>query len=410
MQQSIQPIFNQSPSLNLYLSIIIPCYDELRILDTLNSLFMCIPGSHDVEILIVVNDGTNDPLDLKNRNIETKKIVVRWIQSHIRDDHQYFILDYTDVPEKFSGVGSARKYGMDIAFERQDAIGLDGVIANLDADCLVSLDYCSTIIRSFKQDVKLYGASLYYAHRFDVPENEAAIVDYELHLRLYNQALRHAGFPLAFQTVGSSMACRSSAYRRQGGMNRRKAGEDFYFIQKLMKLGHYQDINDLCVYPSSRTSSRVPFGTGKAMADYHKKVLDTYALSNYACLKRLIQGLPQLYQANYSKWAKQLSPTFKIIYDESNINSIIGDSAKNSKNYLSFRKRFFANFDGFKVMKMIHFGRDNFWPNEGLNKVANEFLQNLEILTNLELLKKYRKMEKRHPLYLEPDFSVEPLG
>jgi len=42
-------------------------------------------------------------------------------------------------------------------------------------------------------------------------------------------------------------------------MNRKQAGEDFYFIQKLMPLGGYFALNSTAIYPSPRESSRVPF-------------------------------------------------------------------------------------------------------------------------------------------------------
>ena len=38
------------------------------------------------------------------------------------------------------------------------------------------------------------------------------------------------------------MAVRADAYLRQGGMNRRKAGEDFYFLNKFMVLGGYGEM------------------------------------------------------------------------------------------------------------------------------------------------------------------------
>jgi hypothetical protein len=45
-------------------------------------------------------------------------------------------------------------------------------------------------------------------------------------------------------------------------MNRRMAGEDFYFIQKLLPAGGFFNLNQTTVYPSPRSSARVPFGTG----------------------------------------------------------------------------------------------------------------------------------------------------
>ena len=78
------------------------------------------------------------------------------------------------------------------------------------------------------------------------------IAAYELHLRYYTHGLRFSNLPYSFQTVGSAMAVRCSAYQKQGGMNKRKAGEDFYFIQKIIALGGYSELNSTTVFPVSK--------------------------------------------------------------------------------------------------------------------------------------------------------------
>ncbi|MEZ4848575.1 MAG: hypothetical protein R3B93_08135 [Bacteroidia bacterium] len=69
----------------------------------------------------------------------------------------------------------------------------------------------------------------------------------------------------AFHCVGSSMAVRSIAYQKRGGMNRRKAGEDFYFLQKFIAEGTLAELSTTKVIPSPRASEKVPFGTGRAI-------------------------------------------------------------------------------------------------------------------------------------------------
>ena len=73
--------------------------------------------------------------------------------------------------------------------------------------------------------------------------------------------MKYSNLPYSFHTIGSAFALTASAYTRQGGMNRRKAGEDFYFINKLIKGEIFGEINDTKVIPSPRISDRVPFGT-----------------------------------------------------------------------------------------------------------------------------------------------------
>ena len=71
---------------------------------------------------------------------------------------------------------------------------------------------------------------------------------------------------------------------KAGGMNRRQAGEDFYFIQKLVPAGGYFSLNSTVVYPSPRPSFRVPFGTGASITKLNESgepFLMTYNISAF---------------------------------------------------------------------------------------------------------------------------------
>jgi len=106
--------------------------------------------------------------------------------------------------------------------------------------------------------------------------------------------LDFAGFPDSIYTIGSAFAVRAEAYVKQGGMNRRQAGEDFYFLNKLTKLGTVAEINDAFVFPSARVSDRVPFGTGAAMTKWMNEDEDltkTYNFAAFQDLKRLFDRL-----------------------------------------------------------------------------------------------------------------------
>jgi len=141
--------------------------------------------------------------------------------------------------------------------------------------------FFAEIEKHFEQHSNTPGCSIYFEHPIAGNEFEAniyeGIINYELHLRYYYQALKYCGLQYAFHTVGSSMVVRSSAYQKQGGMNKRKAGEDFYFIHKIIALGNFSELNSTVVYPSPRISDRVPFGTGKAIGDWIEQELEERA-------------------------------------------------------------------------------------------------------------------------------------
>lgn len=164
------------------------------------------------------------------------------------------------------GVGLARKIGFDLALARLDCRGPSPLLASLDADTLVDTSYFSALQSHF-HGASAGAAVLPFCHQpGDSPAEEAAIVRYELFLRGYVLGLALAGSPYAFHTVGSAMACRAEVYVRAGGMNRRLAAEDFYFLQQLAKISGVVPLSGTVVRPSARPSTRVPFGTGQAVA------------------------------------------------------------------------------------------------------------------------------------------------
>ena len=165
------------------------------------------------------------------------------------------------------GVGLARKIGLDLALPLLDYGGGDPLLVCLDADTLVQPDYLPAITRHFARSTA-GGAAIPYRHRPAAdPAGQGAIDRYELFLRAYVLGLELAGSPYAFHTVGSAMACRASAYVASGGMNRRLAGEDFYFLQQVHKTSGVAPLAGTVVHPSPRSSHRVPFGTGRAVGD-----------------------------------------------------------------------------------------------------------------------------------------------
>ena len=133
--------------------------------------------------------------------------------------------------------------------------------------------------------------SIYFEHPLsgdEFPESiYKSITLYELHLRFYFQALKYAGFPYVFHTVGSAFAVKALPYIKAGGMNRKQAGEDFYFIQKLVPSGGYFSLNTTTVYPSPRASFRVPFGTGASIGKLSGDKSPTLLTYNILAFKEL---------------------------------------------------------------------------------------------------------------------------
>lgn len=375
-----QPIkINESVSPNLGLIVVIPCFNEKDITVTLNSLNECEDPNQDVEVIIVVNQSEIINSEISDRN----KLTFNEIESWKGSTNQFFnthVIFEEALPKKHAGVGLARKIGMDEAAMRFHAIDRDGIIVCLDADCTIEKNYFVEIEKHFNSYPKTPGCAIKYAHPLEgdnyTDQHFEGILNYELFLRYYNLALKYVGAPYGFHTVGSSMAVKSSAYQKQGGMNKRKAGEDFYFLHKIIELGNFTELNSTTVFPSPRTSDRVPFGTGKAINDFlnqeNKKEYLNYDFNSFEELKCLFLDIEIIYNTNsYEPKSKLLVEYLGLVL----FNDKIAEIKQNTTNFTSFKKRFFKFFNAFVVLKYVHFSRDNFYPNKELESQVKELLK-----------------------------------
>ena len=98
------------------------------------------------------------------------------------------------------------------------------------------------------------------------PEKAERALAYEATLRYYVLGLRHARSPHAFHTIGSTISVCPHAYAAVRGVPKRAAAEDFYLLQKLRTIGTIEHVRTEPIIVSPRTSHRVPFGTGPAVA------------------------------------------------------------------------------------------------------------------------------------------------
>jgi len=251
------------------------------------------------------------------------------------------------------------------------------------------------------------GASIYFEHPIEGDKYDSVVYEgivlYELHLRYLVQALRYAGFPYSFHTVGSSFAVGASAYVKQGGMNKRKAGEDFHFLQKIISLGNYAEINSTRVIPSPRQSDRVPFGTGASIRQWMNNVqtaVYTYPLEAFEDLKKLFALVPYFFKESSDNISKQCLTLPAQLYnylEQNNYLERIAQINVNSASQEAFVKRFFGWFDGLKTIKYLNESCRQAYSKQCPEKAAGSLLQKLgfkKILPAKELLQAYRKLEQ----------------
>ncbi|HNP17608.1 MAG TPA: family 2 glycosyl transferase [Fulvivirga sp.] len=395
-----QQLIPTAPQLDLGIVVTIPCFNEAYLIKTLQSLKNCDLPSCSVEVIIIINNAEDAIKDVKKQNRLTYKEAAKWANVHSTDQLRFYVYWESALPKKHAGVGLARKIAMDEAVRRFEIIGhSDGIIVCFDADSMCETNYLIEIEKLFINNPKCPGCSIYFEHPIAGEEDNLvyeAIIDYELFLRYYVNALKFAGFPHAFQTIGSSMAVRSGIYQKQGGMNKRKAGEDFYFLHKIIPLGHFAELKTTKVIPSPRQSDRVPFGTGKAVNDWlQTKKLDTYNINTFRDLKIFYELLysSKAYKKDSIMDDNTLPASIRDFLLTIDFNENLKRIQNNSGSDSTFYDNFHRWFDGFKVLKYVHFARDNYHPNEPITHAASHLLNEAKSENAKDLLMKYRSLD-----------------
>ena len=399
---------NEPPDNQTGIIVVIPAYNEPGIADLLDSLVKCIEPGCRVEVLVIVNAPADAGPEISLNN----KICVSNIESWKRENNSFFRLYYFDAGRpsiKGWGVGLARKTGMDEALRRFNSIGKpEGVIASLDADCTVEKNYFTELFSDLYRNKHNKACSIYFEHPLSgndfSPDIYSNILQYELHVRYYLQGLKYAGFPYAFHTVGSSMAVKASSYEGCGGMNRKQAGEDFYFIQKLMPLGGYFALNSTTVYPSPRESSRVPFGTGVVMSrliGLSGKNFLTYNIEAFKELRHFFSLTGELYRSDKSEiiaFRNSLPPGLETFLHKDDFLEAVTEINENTSGFDSFRKRFFVWFNMFRIIKYLNHVSSGLFDKQSVMDQALKLLEIIGIKTDYEtpeeLLEYYRSMER----------------
>ncbi len=388
---------------NTELIVVIPCFNETGLLATFQALLdATIPQNINIEILTVINHGENESEEVKQLNEVTLIQANNFSKKNTNRQISFINLKAFNLQKKHAGVGLARKIGMDEALHRFQRINKNGIIVCFDADSLCEKNYFETIYNHFNRNQKLNGVSIHFEHPIEGTSHQhsiyAAIIDYELHLRYYKNAIKLLGVPYAYHTIGSSMAVKCEAYAKQGGMNKRKAGVDFYFLSKIIQLGNFSEITNTKVIPSPRVSDRVPFGTGKAIGDIIDSGQEeylTYDFDAFLDLKLFFDAITTTRtESNYD----HLPNSLKLFLDPTDYHNKLAEIRKNTASLPRYKQRFYFVFDAFFILKFVHFFRDNIQNNKSLNLEAKRLLKALNISfqatdNNKTLLSIYRKLD-----------------
>lgn len=339
-------------------AIVIPALAEsTRLPATLQSLMTNDSDLLNRTLVIVVVNQRSDATASQRRD---NTMTLSWLQSQPCLPLQLAWINAAAVGLELpagQGVGLARKIGFDAALLRLDW-DKDPFLISLDADTQVDQYYLTALFSHFAMAPQA-ATVLPFRHQPGTDSGEEeAIRAYELYLRSYQFGLQQAGSPYAYHSIGSAFACRAQGYIAAGGMNRRLAGEDFYFLQQLNKVGGVAPLQGTVVHPAPRSSVRVPFGTGRIVAQQLQGERPAFRLVDKGAFSRLQEWLclvtaqPDSSAEDLRRRAQLISPELAAFLAELDFVTIW---ARLQRNHTGHRQRLRAFHDWFDALRTRQF-------------------------------------------------------
>jgi len=346
-------------------------------------------------LLIIVINQPDDLLEPQAKNIELADFLQHsgpklWQQQHLTlyrwpNNNGLLLVDRFSsgktIPRK-QGVGLARKIAADIASAliAQKNISSDWIYSS-DADARLPENYfcleqqtekdCSAATFCFRHgevfapaDAKLLAATRLYEQALDY----------------YVKALGWAGSGYAYHTIGSCLAFTAKAYCQARGFPSRAAGEDFYLLNKLAKLGRVLKPDSAAIELQARASARVPFGTGPAV----NRIIELQALQQPYCyyhpqcfveLKTCLQAAQTLSPSDQQSFWQALPFISQQALQSLGIDKFFKHCQQQCKTPAQAQQHWLSWFDAFRTLKFLHFWRQQQYPDIELSEALVKFHQ-----------------------------------
>lgn len=239
-------------------------------------------------LVICVNQPDSWWSDALHYNVcEENRLTIKYLES--LNDKRIEIVDKSSPgkgwPPKGHGIGVARKFLMDHISTIADE---NDIIISMDADTVFKKEYFASVAENLRLNPAASAIAIPYYHRLSYDtELDRAMLRYEIYMRAYAINMWRIQSPYCFSALGSAIALPVWAYKAVGGMTPKLSGEDFYFLQKIVKTGRLLHWNGEIVYPATRLSDRVFFGTGPALIKGIGGDWSSYPIYNYSLFDKI---------------------------------------------------------------------------------------------------------------------------
>ena len=256
---------------------------------------------------------------------------------------------------KRRGVGWARKLLFEqIMKEHND----DELVVSLDADTDFDDNYLQAVVDTMNAYSDHNAFSVPYYHPLSHDEAlDRPMLRYECYMRHYLLGLLRIDNPYAFSALGSAMVFPLWAYRRVGGITPLQGGEDFYLLQKFAKTGRivrqFVDpyrTQGMVVCPQGRISTRVPFGTGPAIAKGIAGMEDSYPFysdEGFASVKATYDLFPKLYDCDID------TPMTSFLRQQLSTDDLWSSLRANFKSRELFVRACAERVDGLRILQYL---------------------------------------------------------
>lgn len=234
---------------------------------------------------------------------DENKLTISYLKS--LDDSRIEIIDKSSPgegwPPKGHGIGIARKYLMD---HISKVANTDDIIISMDADTVFGKEYFASVAENLRINPAASAIAIPYYHKLSYNhELDRAMLRYEIYMRAFAINMWRIRSPYCFTALGSAIAMPVWAYKASGGMTPKLSGEDFYFLQKIVKTGRLLHWNSEIVFPATRLSDRVFFGTGPALIKGIEGDWSSYPVYNY----QLFDQVAETYKAFGTLYTKDMA-------------------------------------------------------------------------------------------------------
>lgn len=333
----------------------------------------------------------SDPLHL--HVCEENQLTIHYLES--LDDRRIEIIDRSSPGKgwtlKAYGIGVARKLLMDHI--SKTANGND-IIISMDADTIFNREYFESVSENLRLNPAASAISIPYYHRLTFNSGlDRAMLRYEIYMRAFAINMWRIRSPYCFSALGSAIALPVWAYRLAGGITPKLSGEDFYFLQKIVKTGRLLHFNSEIVYPAARLSDRVFFGTGPALVKGIEGDWSSYPVYNH----QLFDEIAETYRLFRPLFIKDIeTPLDKFLlrrFGELPWKAL----RQNFKSQSHFIRACHEKIDGLRILQFL---KESQLPNEKNSEIA---------LSELMLLYKKQFPELLSEIQTHIDFMLTPL-